>query len=234
MLIAIARVWLGTFLNGWRERHGRIPTQKRTFFLQAGKPLLGLCLLLAGCVSQSLPPPASSLPTGGESLIQPDDTLEITFSEEPTLTQQTKVTGEGRIFLSYLAAKGKEEVRAGGRTPSQVAGDINRLAKDNGILKFPLSQVRVVGYAERAFSLFGEVRNPGRYAFTPAYASYMNLPEAVAMGGGFTEFANRSIVLVKRGSDLYRIRFREMLTGSKVAQFQVLPGDIITVERSWF
>lgn len=197
--------------------------------------LLGIFLLfISGCASRWEEPPTSSLPVGGGSLIQLDDTLEITFAEEPALTQQVKVTREGLIHLSYLAATGKEDVRAAGRTPSEVAADINRLAKDNGILKYPLSHVRVVEYAERAFSLFGEVRNPGRYVFAPAYATHLNLPEAVAMGGGFTEFANRSIILVKRDMHLYRLNLKEMVTRPGVAQFHVLPGDVVTVERSLF
>lgn len=223
-----------SFCRGPQEHLRNLFSLKARIFLRSGAVLLGLFLLLTGCASRWEEPPTLSLPSGGESWIQPDDTLEITFAEEPSLTQQVKVTREGFIHLSYLAATGKEDVRATNRTPKEVAADINRLAKENGILKYPLSHVRVVEYAERAFSLFGEVGSPGRYVFAPVYATHMNLPEAVAMGGGFTEFANRSIILVKRDTHLYRVNLKEMVTRPGVAQFQVLPGDVITVERSLF
>jgi polysaccharide export outer membrane protein len=191
-------------------------------------------LALMGCGSSSWNQPSEVVAVRGEYRIQANDLLEITFAEEPSLTQQVRVTSEGMIYLTYLAANGKAAIMACNLTPNEVASDINRLAEANGLLKQPLSQVRVVEYAERAFSLYGDVRNPGRYAFTPAYAMSISLPEAIAMGGGLTEYANASLIIIKRGSKIYRINLNAILMKPGIRPFAILPGDTITVSRSFF
>lgn len=186
----------------------------------------------SGCSSIVQDSPLPTALTTGQSggyQIKPNDTIEITFAQEPQLTQQVQVTWEGEIHLSYLAARGKARLHAAGKTPSELAPEINQLAKDNGLLINPLAQVRVVGYSELSFSLFGQVNQPGRFTFRPGYESRLELPEAIAMGGGLTRLARPSLVLIKRGTQIYRVNLSDMLTKPGIPGFVVLPGDVITV-----
>ena len=88
-------------------------------------------------------------------------------------------------------------------------------------------------------SVMGEVRRPGRYEVRGA----TTLVDALALAGGFTEFASRSkiTVLRKEGDNLRRIQFnyskfaadgsldRSNSGSAERDAFHLRPGDMILV-----
>lgn len=164
-----------------------------------------------------------------EYRISPNDSIEITFSDEPQLTQQVRVSWDGKINLSYLSLNGKAELTAAGKTPVELIAAINQLAKTNGMLTSPLANVRIVDYADQAFLVYGQVNNPGRFLFPKGYPPRMSILEAIALSGGFTRLARPNHVLVKRGEEVVRIDLKNMAAEPGAFNLEIQPGDVITV-----
>jgi polysaccharide export outer membrane protein len=76
----------------------------------------------------------------------------------------------------------------------------------------------------RPFFVHGEVKKPGSFTFQPG----LTLEQAIAMAGGFTDRANRKRIERIRGD----------VPGAKPERITlptpVLPGDVITVNQSFF
>jgi polysaccharide export outer membrane protein len=85
-------------------------------------------------------------------------------------------------------------------------------------------QVTVTIEEYRNFFLNGMVEKPGSYAYSPG----LTVLKAVALAGGFKERANRGKINVIRDDDPSHTSRRIDLNA------QVMPGDIITVEESFF
>ena len=76
----------------------------------------------------------------------------------------------------------------------------------------------------RNFFINGQVEKPGGYAFIPG----LTVRKAVSLAGGFKERASKEKIFVIRDDDRSQ-------TSKRVSQDDVVhPGDIITVEESFF
>jgi polysaccharide export outer membrane protein len=74
------------------------------------------------------------------------------------------------------------------------------------------------------------VRRPGRYLLLQS----TSVLEAIAMGGGFTEFASRDYVVVLRktpaGQQRFRINVKRMVNSNNNSRpFQLTPQDVVYV-----
>ncbi len=76
--------------------------------------------------------------------------------------------------------------------------------------------------AYRSFYLNGEVEKPGGYPYEPG----LTLEKAIALAGGFTEFAARKKIEVKRAAGASGESVRLRLTDP------VYPGDVINVPET--
>jgi polysaccharide export outer membrane protein len=86
----------------------------------------------------------------------------------------------------------------------------------------PQVTVTIVEY--RSFYINGQVERPGGYPFIPG----LTVRKAVSLAGGFKERASKEKIFVIRDDDRSQ-------TSKRVSQDeQVNPGDIITVEESFF
>ena len=88
-------------------------------------------------------------------------------------------------------------------------------------MKKPVVTVSMLEY--RLFYVNGEVKNPGGYN----YVDGLTVQKAVALAGGFTERASKSKIQLERESN----PGESINVGLNV---RVNPGDIITVEESFF
>ncbi len=86
----------------------------------------------------------------------------------------------------------------------------------------PKISVSIVEY--RPFYISGQVRNPGSYPYQPG----LRLRQAVTLAQGFTERASQSRIFVVHDNDPTAQRHRVDLN------YNVRPGDTITVEESFF
>jgi polysaccharide export outer membrane protein len=144
------------------------------------------------------------------------DEIQILVYDEPDLTVQMTINDDGHINFPLI---GTISVR--GNTATQVQQLIHDGLK-NGYLLNPSVQVDIVTY--RPFYIHGEVNKPGAYSYQPG----LNIDQAIALAGGLTERASVSKIFIKQSH-------HENKKGSKVKlSYSVSPGDIITIEQSFF
>lgn len=206
--------------------------------LKAGVLAVGAAGLLAGCESvglggEQLPPAPSAtqigLTTAPNYLIGPNDELEIFVWRAPELSTEVTVRPDGRISTPLV-----EDMVAGGKTPSQLAGDLERVLSE--FVKTPQVTVIVSDFSstlEQQVRVIGEAQQP----IALSYQAGMTTLDVMVAVGGLTEFAagNRSTLYrVQDGQrKAYRLRLDDLLRRGKIsANVPVLPGDVILIPES--
>ncbi len=138
------------------------------------------------------------------------------FGEDDLSREKIRLTDSGSIFMPGL---GEMVVR--GKT----LGEVEKLVVDGlsgRILVNPKVSVSVDEY--RPFFINGMVDKPGGYPFQPGHT----LRKAASLAGGFKERASLSKLFVIRGDDPQQRQIKADLNTP------VFPGDIVTVEESFF
>lgn len=162
-------------------------------------------------------------------LIGPLDQLEIFVWRAPELSTNVTVRPDGRISTPLV-----EDMLAAGKTPSKLAGDLERVLRK--YVKTPevtvivsnfsgelAQQVRVLGEAQRPTAL--------------SHQAGMTVLDVMVAVGGLTEFAagNKSVLIRGQGEDRqsYRLRLDDLIRkGNISANVPVLPGDVILIPES--
>ncbi len=144
------------------------------------------------------------------------DKVRVTVFGHEDLSGEFEVDGSGNVSLPLI-----RNVAAQGLSVSELEQIIiDRLKPD--YLKDPSVSVDVLNY--RPFYIYGEVNQPGSYA----YVNGMTVVNAVAMAGGFTYRAKKSSVQIIRGND--SSKSPEDAGRDTI----VLPGDVIEVPERFF
>ncbi len=138
------------------------------------------------------------------------------FGEEDLSFEQLRMTDAGTFSYPFLG-----EVRALGKTVAEIETIIIRGLKGDYLVD-PKVSVSILEY--RDFFVNGEVKNPGGYPFKPG----LTLRKAVALAGGFTERASSSKMSIIRETGA------DKRTLGATLDTPVMPGDIITIEQSFF
>jgi len=202
---------------------------------------LGLFLVLAGTPSSRAQSPQSESGrgpnSGGQSdpagstkphdenfIIGNDDVLAISVWNEPNMTKSVPVRSDGKISLPLVG-----EIQAAGRTPMQLELDITEKLKN--FITAPQVNVIVQQVNSRKFNVLGEVARPGSYALTTS----TTVMDAIALAGGFRDFAKKSNVYVLRksrdGSDSkLKFNYKEFIKGKNSDQnVKLEPNDTVIV-----
>lgn len=157
------------------------------------------------------------------------DVVELNVFREPDLTTQATIARDGTVQLPLV-----REVKLAGLTIRD-ARELLRGLYDTKFLVDPQVFLNVVKYAERKFTIMGQVARPGSYELQGG--ERMDLLEAIGLAGGFTRIANRGRVIVQRRSggevNAIRANAKKMAEG-KEPPLEIQPGDVITVSESWF
>jgi polysaccharide export outer membrane protein len=162
-----------------------------------------------------------------------DDQLQISVWHNPDLSVSVPVRPDGKITVPLIG-----DVVAGGKTPEEVAATIKD--KLQSYVRDPqvaviLTQLRSHEYLSRV-RVTGAVRTP----VSLPYRQGMTVLDAVLAAGGITEFAapDRTELHRKEGEDAtkaYAIRLDKILQkGQLTTNYQVQPGDVITVPQRTF
>lgn len=197
------------------------------FFLLAALVLLQV----SGC-APARPPLMTMEP--GESpdyLIGPGDSVNVFIWRQPELSASVPVRPDGKITTPLI-----EDVQAAGKTPTQLARDMEEVLSD--LVRDPVVTVMVTGFRgpfDQQVRVVGEAVNPQAIP----YSERMTLLDVMIQVGGLTEFAagNRaSIVRVEDGEmRQYGVRLNDLIKrGDIEANTAVLPGDILIIPESWF
>lgn len=184
---------------------------------------------------RSAPPQSNSGGTmissaAGDYVLSTSDTIEMTIYREPDLSTRSKVGSDGAVQLPLVG-----EVKVSGLTVRQAREAIQRLY-DADYLVNPQVYLNLVDFAQRKFTILGQVAKPGAYEFPGGRT--LGLLEAVGIAGGFNRSADRGKVLVRRTSEggtegSFKVNAKK-LSSSGSETFNILPGDVITVGESWF
>lgn len=193
-------------------------------------PLLGAC---ASSVQQSTTPPPAVQALVDDYLIGVDDEVQVSVWRNPELGITVPVRPDGRISVPLVG-----DVVAGGRTPGQVAADIQD--KLGAYVRDP--QVAVILTQLRSHEYLSRVRVTGavRQPISIPYRQGMTVLDAVLAAGGVTEFAAADRAdLFRRNEDAtttsYAVRLDRILNrGELDTNYPVAPGDVITIPERTF
>lgn len=144
------------------------------------------------------------------------DKIRIQVFGEDDLTVESLVADSGNISYPFLG-----EIQVKGKTVEGLERFITKELKGPYLIK-PEVTVSILEY--RQFFVNGRVNQPGGFAFQPG----MTVRKAVSLAGGFEERANKEKIFIVRGDDANAKPSPVRLDD------RVQPGDIITVERSFF
>jgi len=153
--------------------------------------------------------------------IGPEDMLLISVWKNEALSRTVTVRPDGKISLALL-----NDVQAAGLTALELRDNLEkRLAEF-----IPSPEVSVIVSEVRSFkvSVIGEVVRAGRFELK----SRTTVVDALAMAGGFTQFATRSKIVILRpeGTAMKRIPFNynKLLAGEQET-IDLRNGDIVLV-----
>lgn len=138
------------------------------------------------------------------------------FGEEELSFDRIRLSDAATVPFPLLG-----EISAEGLTPKELEALVTDRLLDGYLVK-PRVTVSVLEY--RDFFVNGEVSNPGGYAFQPG----MTVRRAIALAGGKTDRASRRNMYVisegEPGKDAREVDLDDQLN----------PGDILTIEESFF
>src|SRR5215510_4462885 len=121
---------------------------------------------------------------GSDYLLGPDDVIQVFIWKEPDLSAENVVVRpDGKLSLPLIG-----ELPAIGKTSQQLQNEI--VWKLSEYLSEPKVNVIVKEVNSAKVSVLGEVKNPGMYKI----GNRATLLDAVALAGGFTEYAKRNKV----------------------------------------
>jgi polysaccharide export outer membrane protein len=164
-------------------------------------------------------PPAMS----EEYRLGPGDKLRIEVYKDAQLSQSVQVRPDGKITLPLIG-----DLQATNRTPIELRDTIAKSLKE--YVTNPTVTVIVVEALASKVYVMGEVTHPG----TMELHGPTTILQALAMAGGFKEFANTKDVKVLRpkgeGGSIETIRFnyKDVLNGD-ARPFYLRSGDTVVV-----
>src|SRR6266478_6439558 len=142
----------------------------------------------ADSVETNLPP--LSLPPAKAYVIAPNDLVLVKVYRQEDLESRLRISANGTTTFPLLGT-----INLGGKTVEEATAQIrDLLAKD--YLVNPQVTVTILEYAKRRFTVLGQVQRPGTYEI-PSEES-VDLPEGIAMAGGFTRLANTAKIVITR------------------------------------
>lgn len=178
--------------------------------MKIARLVLLLCtaaLILPGASSQEL----SSYKLGSGDLIS----IRV-LGEDDLRRERVRLSDAGTVSFPVLG-----ELKVKGLTAGALEDQITRGLKGRYLIN-PQVTVSIEEY--RPFFVNGMVEKPGGYAFSPG----MTVRKAISLAGGFKERASREKINIIRDDDTKQTPKKVDLNAN------VLPGDIVTVEESFF
>ncbi len=158
-------------------------------------------------------------------VIGSDDVIEVSVWKNTDLSKVVTVRPDGRISLPLLG-----DIKASGLTPEQLrSAIITKLKeyKENAVVSVIVQTVN----SYRIF-IIGDVVRPGPYQLK----SKTSVLQAIALAGGFNQFASKNSIVVIRPKDngeddeKFSISFKDIVYNDKPGANLILkPGDTIFV-----
>jgi polysaccharide export outer membrane protein len=172
---------------------------------------------------QSAADASAAKPHDATFVIGNDDVLAINVWKEPDISRSIPVRSDGKISLPLVG-----EVQAAGQTPLALEKEI--ASKLKNYISEPEVTVIVQQVNSQKFNILGQVARPGAYVI----ANSPTVLDAIALAGGFRDFAKqKSIYVLRQGPDgesRLPFNYKEVVHGKNMAQnIKLQPRDTIIV-----
>jgi polysaccharide biosynthesis/export protein len=165
--------------------------------------------------------PAAMSGTAPDYQLVPGDKLRIEVYKDQQLSQSLQVRPDGKITLPLLG-----DLQAAGNTPSALRDRIATALKE--YVTNPTVTVIVVETVAPTVFVMGEVNSPGSIAMQGP----MTVMQALAMAGGFKDFANTKNIRIlrktSRGVQTIGFNYKDAARGSG-EMVMLVPGDTVIV-----
>jgi polysaccharide export outer membrane protein len=157
-------------------------------------------------------------------VIGANDVLAINVWKEPDVSRSVTVRSDGKISLPLVG-----ELQAGGQTPRQLESAIAAGLKN--YISEPEVAVIVTESKSQKINILGMVSRPGAYLLT----SSTTILDAIAMAGGFKDFAKKKSIYVLRANaegtqKRFPFNYNEVIKGTNTEQnIKLVAGDTLVV-----
>ena len=196
----------------------------------AGVSVLGGCATEGGSRPE-LPQASGDAQYSTRYRIAPGDSVQIFVWRNPEVSTTVPVRPDGLLSAPLL-----EEVPAAGKTPAELARDLE--GELSTYLRDPLVTVIVNGFVgtfREQIRVLGEATEPQALLYNDS----MTLLDVMIQTGGITEFAdgnNATLVRVVDGKQQeFRLRLEDLIRDGDIsANVDMRPGDVIIVPEAWF
>ena len=166
-----------------------------------------------------------------EYAIGPGDTLQIFVWDHADLSTSVQVRPDGKISTPLV-----EDLQAAGRTPTQLARDIEIVLKE--YVRSPVVTVIMQGFVGEGMQ---QIRVVGQ-AVTPKAIRFrqgMTVLDVMIEVGGLSQFAagNRAKIIRKTpdGEAEIKVRLDDLLNDGDIDQNVAMrPGDVVMIPQSFF
>lgn len=212
------RLWM----TGWVVLGCGLAVWGQSVAAQSSEPGVGK----PPAVSASPGPPqtARASDAGPEFVIGIGDLLAVNVWKEAEMSRVVPVRSDGRISLPLLG-----EMEAAGRTARQLEAEVRAKLKD--YVSEPEVTVMVQEIRSQKFNVLGMVMRPGSYVL----AQPTTVIDAIALSGGFRDFAKqKDVYVLRRRADGSQQRlgfnYKEVVKGQHSEQNIALKtGDTVVV-----
>jgi len=171
---------------------------------------------------------AAQTPDKGRSddsyVIGANDVLAINVWKEPDVSRSVPVRSDGKISLPLVG-----ELQASGQTPRQLETEIAKRLQS--YISEPEVTVIVTDSKSQKINIMGMVVRQGTYLLSGS----TTVLDAIAMAGGFKDFAKKkSIYVLRANADGTQKRipfnYKEVIKGTNPEQnIKLLPGDTLVI-----
>jgi polysaccharide biosynthesis/export protein len=171
----------------------------------------------------NLPAPAAAVPSAADYRLAAGDKLRVEVYKDPQLSQSLQIRPDGKITLPLIG-----DLTATSLTPLQLRDQIANSLKE--YITNPVVTVIVVEASPATVFVMGEVAQPGA---VPVKGK-MTVLQALAMAGGFKEFADVKNIRIQRRTkddskvDTIYFNYNEAIKG-RSAPMLLIPGDMVIV-----
>ena len=186
------------------------------------KRVAGLALLTIAAAGVTVNAQTPTVPaTSGEYFLGPEDVIQVWVWKEPDLSTTAVVRPDGRVSLPLIG-----EMEAKGKSATQIQDEVKKRLETYIAQPVVTVIVKEVNYPK--LSVLGQVRKPDVYKIRQK----ITVLDAIALAGGFTEYANRGKVIVLRNSSSTPQQYELNLKhpNKETVQFFLQPFDTVYVE----
>ncbi len=152
------------------------------------------------------------------------DLLSVQVFDNDKISTRGRVRTDGKLAMPLI-----QDLEVAGKTPLQIAGDVEKRLRDANIMVSPRVNVVVDEVPPVQITVLGAVGRAGNFAMNPG----AGVAEALASAGGLTDYAHKDRIFVLRKlPTAVRIRFTfaSLTDIGPAGSFRLQHGDIVVVE----